>query len=92
VIGIAGGEEKCAYVKKDLGFDECLDHRQPNLAEQIKAVCPSDIDIYFENVGGKVFDAVLPLLNDFARIPVFGLIANYNATELPAGPHSVADA
>ena len=85
VIGIAGGREKCRYVK-DLGFDDCLDHRQPGLAEKLKAVCPAGIDIYFENVGGAVFDAVFPLLNDFARIPVCGLIAHYNATELPPAP------
>src|SRR4051812_47146246 len=56
VIGIAGGAEKCAYVKKELGFDDCLDHRSPDLAERLKAACPPGIDVYFENVGGKVFD------------------------------------
>ena len=86
VIGIAGGVEKCRFVKSDLGFDECLDHREPDLAGRLKAVCPSGIDVYFENVGGHVFDAVLPLLNEFARIPVCGLIAHYNAVEPPAGP------
>jgi NADPH-dependent curcumin reductase CurA len=89
VIGIAGGEQKCAYVKNELDFDYCLDHRQPDLAERLKAACPNSIDIYFENVGGAVFEAVLPLLNNFARIPVCGLIAHYNATELPAGPNRV---
>ena len=86
VVGIAGGEKKCSYAKQELGFDDCLDHRQPQLAERLKAACPSGIDVYFENVGGPVFDAVLPLLNDFARIPVCGQIAHYNATELPPGP------
>ena len=89
VIGIAGGEQKCRFVKEELGFDGCLDHRQPNLAERLQAACPNGIDIYFENVGGVVFDAVLPLLNNFARIPVCGLIAHYNATELLAGPDRV---
>ncbi|MGC1719893.1 MAG: NADP-dependent oxidoreductase, partial [Isosphaeraceae bacterium] len=89
VIGIAGGEQKCRFVKEELGFDGCLDHRQPNLAERLQAACPNGIDIYFENVGGAVFDAVLPLLNNFARIPVCGLIAHYNATELPPGPDRV---
>ena len=89
VIGIAGGEQKCRFVKEELGFDGCLDHRQPNLAERLQAACPNGIDIYFENVGGAVFDAVLPLLNNFSRIPVCGLIAHYNATELPAGPDRV---
>jgi NADPH-dependent curcumin reductase len=89
VIGIAGGQQKCRFVQEELGFDDCVDHRQPNLAERLQAACPNGIDIYFENVGGAVFDAVLPLLNKFARIPVCGLIAQYNATELPAGPDRV---
>jgi NADPH-dependent curcumin reductase CurA len=86
VVGIAGGPEKCRFVKSELGFDECLDHREPNLSGRLEVACPKGIDIYFENVGGAVFDAVLPLLNNFARIPVCGLIAHYNATELPPGP------
>jgi NADPH-dependent curcumin reductase CurA len=88
-VGIAGGEKKCRYVKEELGFDACLDHRQPDLPERLKAACPKGIDIYFENVGGVVFDAVLPLLNNFARVPVCGLIAHYNVSELPAGPNRV---
>ncbi len=86
VVGIAGGTVKCDYVKGELGFDECLDHREPNLAERLQAACPKGIDVYFENVGGQVFEAVLPLLNDFARIPVCGLISHYNATEPDQGP------
>ena len=89
VVGIAGGPQKCHFVKDELGFDECLDHREPNLAGRLEAACPKGIDIYFENVGGAVFDAVLPLLNNFARIPVCGLIAHYNATELPPDPDRV---
>jgi hypothetical protein len=89
VVGIAGGEQKCRFVKEELGFDECLDHRQPDLAERLKAACPKGIDIYFENVGGAVFDAVLPLLNNFARVPVCGLIALYNSTGLPRGLNRV---
>ncbi len=85
VIGVAGGEQKCCFVKEDLGFDECLDRRQPRLAERLQAACLQGIDIYFENVGGAVFDAVLPLLNNFARIPVCGLIAHYNDTGLHRG-------
>jgi NADPH-dependent curcumin reductase len=87
VVGIAGGEKKCRFVKDELRFDDCLDHRQPDLATRLKEACPSGVDIYFENVGGAVFDAILPLLNNFARIPVCGLIAHYNATELPPGPN-----
>jgi NADPH-dependent curcumin reductase CurA len=86
VVGIAGGATKCDYVKSELGFDECLDRREPNLEERLRAVCPKGIDVYFENVGGHVFQAVLPLLNDFARIPVCGLIAHYNATAPDEGP------
>jgi NADPH-dependent curcumin reductase len=84
-VGIAGGERKCRYVVDELGFDACIDHRQPNFAEMLKEACPKGIDINFENVGGPVFDAVLPLLNAFARVPVCGLVAHYNATELPTG-------
>ncbi len=86
VIGVAGGADKCRYVVDELGFDVCLDHKAENFAEQLAQACGDGIDIYFENVGGKVFDAVLPLLKPKARIPVCGLIAQYNATEAPAGP------
>jgi NADPH-dependent curcumin reductase CurA len=82
-IGIAGGAEKCAYVKNELGFDDCIDHRDPAFAEKLKAACPKGIDVYFENVSGQVWDAVFPLLNTFARVPVCGLIAQYSATESP---------
>ncbi|MGO4713311.1 NADP-dependent oxidoreductase [Bradyrhizobium sp. 2TAF24] len=78
-IGIAGGADKCRYVTEELGFDACLDHRDPDLAAKLKEACPKGIDVYFENVGGKVWDAVLPRLNPFARVPVCGLIADYNA-------------
>ena len=83
-VGIAGGKDKCDYVRGELGFDECLDHRDPNLAAKLKEACPKGIDVYFENVGGAVFEAVFPLLNAFARIPVCGLIAHYNDTEASA--------
>jgi NADPH-dependent curcumin reductase CurA len=83
-VGIAGGKDKCDFVKQELGFDECLDHRDPDLAAKLKAACPKGIDVYFENVGGEVFEAVFPLLNAFARIPVCGLIAHYNDTEAKA--------
>ncbi|HDY7485009.1 TPA: NADP-dependent oxidoreductase [Vibrio vulnificus] len=86
VIGIAGGEEKCQFAKETLGFDECIDHKATDFAEQLAKVCHNGIDIYFENVGGKVFDAVMPLLNTGARIPLCGLISQYNATSLPEGP------
>ncbi|MBU9816756.1 NADP-dependent oxidoreductase [Rahnella sp. C60] len=85
VIGIAGGEEKCRYAVEHFGFDECLDHRAPDLDKRLKAACPEGIDVYFENVGGAVFDAVLPLLNTKARIPLCGLVSQYNATGLKDG-------
>ncbi len=77
-VGIAGGADKCRFVKEELGFDEALDHREPGLPERLAAACPQGIDVYFENVGGAVWQAVLPLLNRFARVPVCGLIAQYN--------------
>ena len=88
-IGIAGGPAKCRFVVEELGFDACVDHRAPNFAEELKLICSNGIDVYFENVGGAVFEAVLSLLNPFARIPVCGLIAHYNETELPPGPNRV---
>ena len=86
-VGIAGSAEKCKYVKEELGFDACVNHNSPEFVEALKAVCPDGIDVYFENVGGKVFETVSPLFNDFARIPVCGIISAYNATELPPGPN-----
>lgn len=85
-VGIAGGPEKCAYIRENFGFDAVIDHRAPDLAEQLASACPDGIDVYFENVGGKVWDAVFPLLNGFARIPVCGLIAQYNASGDFEGP------
>lgn len=85
-VGVAGGERKRAYLQDELGFDVALDHRAADFVEQLRAACPEGIDVYFENVGGAVFDAVVPLLNDFARIPVCGLVAHYNDKALPSGP------
>ena len=86
VVGVAGGEEKCRHAVEKLGFDACIDHHADDFAQQLKQACPQGIDIYYENVGGKVFDAVLPLLNTAARVPVCGLVSGYNATDLPPGP------
>lgn len=88
-VGIAGGERKCRYVTEELGLDAGVDHRRPDFAAALESACPHGIDVYFENVGGPVFDAVLPLLNPFARVPVCGLIAHYNATGLPEGKDRV---
>ncbi|KAF1719569.1 NADP-dependent oxidoreductase [Pseudoxanthomonas wuyuanensis] len=78
VVGIAGGADKCRYAVEALGFDLCLDRREPGLGERLTAACPAGIDVYFENVGGDVLDAVLPLLTIGARMPVCGFIAHYN--------------
>jgi hypothetical protein len=85
-VGIAGGKDKCDYIVKELGFDAAIDHRAPDMAAKLKEACPNGIDVYFENVGGAVWDAVFSLLNDFARIPVCGIVAHYNDTTLPSGP------
>ena len=89
VIGVAGARKKCDYVTGELGFDACVSHYSDTLVDDLKMVCPAGIDLYFENVGGKVFEAVLPLLNQFARVPVCGRIANYNMTSPPDGPNAV---
>lgn len=86
VVGVAGGAEKCRWVVDELGFSACINHHSADFNQELARACFNGIDIYFENVGGKVFDAVLPLLNPSARIPVCGLIAHYNDTKLPAGP------
>ncbi|MFV1441140.1 MULTISPECIES: NADP-dependent oxidoreductase [unclassified Phaeobacter] len=86
VVGIAGGAEKCQHVVDTLGFDACIDYKTDSFADDLTKAVPDGIDIYFENVGGAVFDAVMPLLNPSARIPLCGLISQYNATALPEGP------
>jgi NADPH-dependent curcumin reductase CurA len=77
-VGIAGGPEKCDFVRNELRFDAAIDHRAADFPAQLAAACPNGIDVYFENVGGAIWQAVLPLLNNFARVPVCGLIAQYN--------------
>ncbi|MET3646355.1 NADP-dependent oxidoreductase [Phyllobacterium ifriqiyense] len=93
-IGIAGGPEKCAFIRDELGFDAAIDHHSPDFSEQLKLACPDGIDVYFENVGGAVWDAVFPLLNTFARIPVCGLIAQYDGLDTSGKdrlPHLMRD-
>jgi NADPH-dependent curcumin reductase len=85
-VGIAGGAEKCRYVKDDLRFDAAIDHRTGDFAQRLAAACPDGIDVYFENVGGAIWQAVLPLLNRFARIPVCGLIGQYSGSGQGNGP------
>jgi NADPH-dependent curcumin reductase CurA len=79
-VGIAGGREKCDYVTRELGFDACVDYKAGKLEEDLRVATPKGIDVYFENVGGEVLDAVLKRLNPFARIPLCGLVSQYNET------------
>ena len=90
-VGLAGSPEKCDYVTNELGFDACVNHRDSDLAEQLSQACGDGIDVYFENVGGVVWEAVLPLFNMRARVPVCGLISHYNATSLPGAPNRVPE-
>ena len=85
-VGIAGGAEKCAFVRDELRFDAAIDHRAADFPAQLAAACPNGIDVYFENVGGSIWQAVLPLLNKYARIPVSGLIAQYNGPGVVTAP------
>jgi NADPH-dependent curcumin reductase CurA len=87
VVGIAGSREKCEFALNELGFDACINYKDAGFRDSLKTACPKGIDVYFENVGGMVFEAIIPLLNFQSRIPVCGLIAHYNDTELPSGPN-----
>ena len=89
VVGVAGAREKCDYVTGELGFDACVSRFDEAFPAALKAACPKGIDVYFENAGGAVFDAVLPLLNTYARVPICGRIANYNQAGPPPGPNLV---
>jgi NADPH-dependent curcumin reductase CurA len=90
-VGIAGGPDKCRYVREELGFDAAVDHRAPDFVERLSAACPAGIDVYFENVGGAVWQAVLPLFNKFARVPLCGLIAQYNGDSQATEGDRLAD-
>jgi len=81
VVGIAGGSQKCAYVKDELGFDAAVDYKAGNLHRDLKEACPKGIDVLFENVGGESLDTCLRLMNPFSRIVICGLISEYNLTE-----------
>lgn len=85
VVGIAGGPEKCAEVVEEYGFDECLDYREPHLARRLHDACPDGVDLYFDNVGGEILDAVLGNIAMRARIVVCGAISQYNLTSPPKG-------
>jgi NADPH-dependent curcumin reductase len=87
VIGIAGGSDKCGYVKDELGLDAAVDHRSPDLGAALDQACPKGIDVYFENVGGEVQHAVFPRLNDFGRMVMCGMISEYNDKTPRPGPN-----
>ncbi len=90
VVGIAGGAEKCLWVQESLGFDECVDHRASDLTGALVDACPKGIDVYFENVGGAVQEAVFPLLNPFGRVIMCGMVSQYNARAMEPGPNLMA--
>jgi len=85
-VGIAGGPAKCEWVVKELGFDACIDYKAGPVKDGLKAHCPKGVDIYFDNVGGEILDAVLTRLNRKARIIICGAISQYNNTEPVKGP------
>jgi NADPH-dependent curcumin reductase CurA len=80
-VGIAGGREKCDYVRNELGFDACIDYKAGRLREELKEACPKGVDVYFDNVGGEILDLLLTRMNLFGRIVVCGLISDYSSTE-----------
>ncbi len=86
VVGIAGGAAKCRYVVEELGFDACVDYRDPEMFQLLKAACPDRIDVYFDNVGGEILEACLNLLANKARVVICGAISQYNSTEGMRGP------
>jgi NADPH-dependent curcumin reductase CurA len=85
-VGVAGSQDKCDYVVRELGFDACVNYRKGDLPASLKQACPNGVDVYFENVGGDVLRAVMQLLNQNARIPLCGMISEYNASESTPGP------
>ncbi len=87
VVGVAGGPDKCLWVQETLGFDACVDHRLPHLGRLLAEECPNGIDVYFENVGGVVQEAVFPLLATFGRMVMCGMVAQYSDSELRPGPN-----
>lgn len=87
VIGIAGGPDKCLFVQETLGFDDCIDHRSLDLTQALIDSCPNGVDVYFENVGGAIQEAVFAQLNPFARVVMCGMVSQYNEAELPPGPN-----
>jgi len=90
VVGIAGSDDKCRWLREDLGFDAAINYRKEKVLDALKRECPRGIDIYFDNVGGEILDAALALINLRARIPLCGMISQYTATGPVAGPANLA--
>ncbi len=90
VVGIAGTDEKCKWLREELAFDAAVNYKNANYADQLKAACPNGVDIYFENVGGKILETALSLMNPFGRLVICGLISQYNATAPVPGPSNLA--
>lgn len=86
VVGIAGSDEKVKFLVEELGFDAAINYKTQDVAQALREACPNGIDVYFENVGGEISDAIFPLLNNFARIPVCGAISSYNNEQADVGP------
>ncbi len=91
VVGIAGGPAKCAWVTDELGFDACIDYKAENVEARLRETCPDGIDVYFDNVGGEILDAVLGQINQNARIALCGAISQYNQVELQPGPRNIVN-
>jgi NADPH-dependent curcumin reductase len=89
VVGIAGSDEKCGWIKDELGFDAAINYKKEPVLESLKGNCPDGIDVYFDNVGGEILEAALSLINIGARIALCGMISQYNATEPVPGPHNL---
>jgi NADPH-dependent curcumin reductase len=87
VVGIVGSDTKCDYVLKELGFDACINRKTQDLGSALKVACPKGIDIYFDNTGGSILEAVMHNINLGARIPLVGMISQYNAESPPDGPN-----
>jgi NADPH-dependent curcumin reductase len=90
VVGVAGGADKCRFVESELGFDICIDHRSADLGSALDRACPNGVDVYWENVGGAVQQAVFPRLNDFGRMVMCGMVSEYNDLEPRPGPNLMA--
>jgi hypothetical protein len=89
IVGVAGAAEKCRYVVDELGFDACVSHLDADMPAQLAQACPHGIDVYYDNVGGKVLAAAFELLNVAARVPICGMISHYNDTAPPEGPDTL---